>query len=106
VINYKSNPFLGSLKDNETLMSNNSIYFALRDKNGNELGPEYLNEPITITFPFIYDQYEIFPNITDCSYISGNDASTWENSSCNTTFDRENNKVGCSCLHMSTYSVI
>mmetsp|Transcript_23891 Transcript_23891/g.18239 ORF Transcript_23891/g.18239 Transcript_23891/m.18239 type:complete len:136 (+) Transcript_23891:802-1209(+) len=58
-----------------------------------------------MSFPFTYDQYEIFPNITACSYQTP-DNSTWQTEHCNTTFDRASSKVYCICKHLSTYSVI
>ena len=70
ILTFSGNPFYGQTFLNQTPSSQNALYFAYRDTNGNYLGSSYVQGLINISFPFQYSPFIFLPNVSVCGYIS------------------------------------
>jgi len=94
--------FLGSLYEDQRVVSNSSVFITYRDESGNYLDSDYVSQDLIAYFKD-FTFYDFQSNITSCAYF---DDEKWVNDTCQTVFLPAVNQVMCKCPHMSFYAVI
>jgi len=77
---FDGNPFLGSVDNDQVVLSNSTISLTYRDESGNYLGSDALGQQIVFYFSE-FDYSQVFTNISSCAYYDESD-NKWVNNTC------------------------